>query len=188
MGLSFTIAAGPRQRSHSQVWVPRTHDHILLSRLPKPGGPGPRIYIPQEQGGSVIPPGTGFPFLRLLRLAGIRWRHSNSPPHGAVIRNRIPTLNSCYIAPTRTAQETSLPLLRVLSLPGKRVHGAVTLQWLWCCRLFTQPLLSNGSTCHNVIISCNLELDPRNDISLLSFATKILNAFLISATHTVCTA
>jgi hypothetical protein len=40
----------------------RTHDHILLShlRLPQPGGPGLCIYIPQEQGGSVIPPGTGF--------------------------------------------------------------------------------------------------------------------------------
>jgi hypothetical protein len=43
----------------------RTHDHILLSyfRLPQLGGPGPRIYIPQEQGGPVIPPGTGFPFV-----------------------------------------------------------------------------------------------------------------------------
>jgi hypothetical protein len=40
----------------------RTHDHILLShlRLPQPGGPGPCIYFPQEQGGPVIPPGTGF--------------------------------------------------------------------------------------------------------------------------------
>jgi hypothetical protein len=36
--------------------------HILLFhlRLPQPGGPGPRIYIPQEHGGPVIPPGTGF--------------------------------------------------------------------------------------------------------------------------------
>jgi hypothetical protein len=35
--------------------------HILLShlRLLQPGGPGPRIYIPQEKGGPVIPPGTG---------------------------------------------------------------------------------------------------------------------------------
>jgi hypothetical protein len=32
-------------------------------RLPQPGGPGPCIYIPQEQGGPVIPPGTGFPFV-----------------------------------------------------------------------------------------------------------------------------
>jgi hypothetical protein len=41
----------------------RTHDHILLShlRLPQPGGPGSRIYIPQEQSGPVIPLGTGFP-------------------------------------------------------------------------------------------------------------------------------
>jgi hypothetical protein len=28
-------------------------------RLPQPGGPGSRIYIPQEQGGPVIHPGTG---------------------------------------------------------------------------------------------------------------------------------
>jgi hypothetical protein len=48
-----------------------THDHILL---PKPGGPEPRIYISQEQGGPVITPGTGFPFRRLLRLAGLGWR------------------------------------------------------------------------------------------------------------------
>jgi hypothetical protein len=61
----------------------RTHNQILLShlRLPQPGGPGSRIYIPQEQGGPVIPPGTGFPFRRLLRLAGLRRRCSNPPPH-----------------------------------------------------------------------------------------------------------
>jgi hypothetical protein len=32
-------------------------------RLPQPGGSGPHIYILQEQGGSVIPSGTGLPFL-----------------------------------------------------------------------------------------------------------------------------
>jgi hypothetical protein len=40
-----------------------TQDHSLLSqllRLPQPGGPGPRIYIPQEQGGPDIPQGIGF--------------------------------------------------------------------------------------------------------------------------------
>jgi hypothetical protein len=46
-------------------------------RLPQPGGPGPRIFIPQEQGGPVIPPGTEFPFRRFLRLAGRRWRYSS---------------------------------------------------------------------------------------------------------------
>jgi hypothetical protein len=46
----------------------RTHDHILPSqlRLPQPGGLGPRMYIPLEQGGPVISPGAGFPFRRLL--------------------------------------------------------------------------------------------------------------------------
>jgi hypothetical protein len=39
----------------------RTHNHILLShlRLLQPGGPGPRIYISQEQGGPVIPSSIG---------------------------------------------------------------------------------------------------------------------------------
>jgi hypothetical protein len=69
----------------------RTHNHILLSymRLLQPGGPGPHIYILQEHGGPVIPPGTGFPFRRLLRLAGLRRRYTNPPPHGA---------NSCCIS------------------------------------------------------------------------------------------
>jgi hypothetical protein len=58
----------------------RTHYHILLyyMRLPQPGRPDPRIYIPQEQGGPVIPPDTVYTFRRLLRLAGPRWSYSNS--------------------------------------------------------------------------------------------------------------
>jgi hypothetical protein len=64
-----------------------THDHISLSQIrdtPKHGGPGPRIYIAQEQGGPVIPPCTGFPFCRLLRLAGSWWRYSNPHPRGVL--------------------------------------------------------------------------------------------------------
>jgi hypothetical protein len=39
----------------------RTRNHTLLPhlRLLQPGWPGSRIYIPQEQGRPVIPPGTG---------------------------------------------------------------------------------------------------------------------------------
>jgi hypothetical protein len=60
-----------------------THNHILLSQIqdPQPGGPGPHIYIPQEYGGPVIPPGTGFPFCCLVRLAGLRWKYLTLPPH-----------------------------------------------------------------------------------------------------------
>jgi hypothetical protein len=50
--------------------------------LPQPGGPGPRIYIPQEQGDPVIPPGTGFPFVASYDSQGLRWKYSNPPPHG----------------------------------------------------------------------------------------------------------
>jgi hypothetical protein len=76
LGLARAVILGTKSR--------RTHDHILSPNLtvPKPGGPGSRIYIPQEQRGPVIPPGTGFPFRRILRLAGLRWRYSNPRPHG----------------------------------------------------------------------------------------------------------
>jgi hypothetical protein len=49
----------------------RTRNHNLLSRLrlPQPRAPVSRIYIPQEQGGPIVPPGTGFPLRRLLRFA-----------------------------------------------------------------------------------------------------------------------
>jgi hypothetical protein len=53
MDLSFAIAAGPSQRSHSHVRVPRDswpHFTVSDSRLPQPGGLGPRIYIPTETG------------------------------------------------------------------------------------------------------------------------------------------
>jgi hypothetical protein len=85
MGLSFTIAAGPRQRSHSQVRVPRdSWPYVIVSdsRLPQRGGPGPRIYIPQEQGVPVKIPRYWAPFRPILRLAGLRWRYSTWPPHG----------------------------------------------------------------------------------------------------------
>jgi hypothetical protein len=87
-GLSFTTAAGPRQRNHSQVWdPPGPWPYFSVSDLilPQPGGPGHRMYISQEQSGPVIPPGTGFPFSRVLRLAGLWWRYSNPPPRGEII-------------------------------------------------------------------------------------------------------
>jgi hypothetical protein len=66
-----------------------TQDHTLLFqflRLPQPGGPGPRIYIPQEQGGPDIPPDTRFSFRHLfLQLTGLQWRYSILPPHGPTV-------------------------------------------------------------------------------------------------------
>jgi hypothetical protein len=90
MRLSFTIAAGPRQRSHSRFRVPRDswpHFTVSDSRLPQPGGPGPRIYIPQEQGGPVIPPGTEALSTRSLHSFewlgdSKQWLGSKRPWHG----------------------------------------------------------------------------------------------------------
>jgi hypothetical protein len=58
------------QCTHSMVHLSRTRNHILLSHLRflQPGGPGSHIYIPQEQGGPVIPPGTEVPVRHLLWL------------------------------------------------------------------------------------------------------------------------
>jgi hypothetical protein len=116
MGLSFTTAAGPHQRSHYQVRVPRDswpHFTVSDSRLPQPGGSDPRIYIPQEQGGPVVPPGTEFPFRRLLRLAGLRWRYQTPPPHGSEPSSKLFPLITPRHGPT---ENTALLLLRACML------------------------------------------------------------------------
>jgi hypothetical protein len=99
MGLPFTIATGPRQRSHSLVRVSGRDSwpHFIVSDSGhhQPRGSGPRIYIPQEQGGPIIPPGTRFSFRRLLRLAGLRWRYSIPPPHRRIASTDM-TINIYY--------------------------------------------------------------------------------------------
>jgi hypothetical protein len=78
MGLSFTIAASPRQRSHSQVRVlwdslpPFTVSNSSLSR--------PYLY-PPRRGWPGYAPRHWVHFRRLLRLAGLRWIFSTPPPH-----------------------------------------------------------------------------------------------------------
>jgi hypothetical protein len=41
--------------------------------LPQSWGPVPRIYTVLEPDSEAVPPGTGFPFRRLLQLGGLRW-------------------------------------------------------------------------------------------------------------------
>jgi hypothetical protein len=125
MGLPFTIAAGAPQRSHSRVRVPQDiwpYFTVSDSRLPQPGGPGPLISIPQDQGGPVILPGTGFPFRRLLRLAGLWWKYSNPPPYGwTSLLGFIPTISLFLYM-------YSLSLLgngSVKTSPRKRIHATI---------------------------------------------------------------
>jgi hypothetical protein len=49
--------------------------------------PNPRIYNPSGTGWPGYTPGTGFPFRRHLRLAGLRFRYSTPPPHGILRRS-----------------------------------------------------------------------------------------------------
>jgi hypothetical protein len=67
MGLSFTIAAGPRQRSQSQVQVPRTHIFYCLKFETPPTwrATSPYIYLP----------GTGW-----SGYTPRHWVPSSSPP------------------------------------------------------------------------------------------------------------
>jgi hypothetical protein len=62
-GLSFTIAAVPRQRRHFRVRVPRNSStfYCLRFQTSPTWRARSRIYIPQGQGGLDIYPGIGFP-------------------------------------------------------------------------------------------------------------------------------
>jgi hypothetical protein len=60
-GLTFTIAARPRQCSHFRVW--------------DPWDSWPFFTVSDSR----------LPFRRLLRLAGLRWRYSIPPPHGSTV-------------------------------------------------------------------------------------------------------
>jgi hypothetical protein len=106
-GLSFTIAAGPRQRSHSRVRVLWNSHHILLPHI------------------------RDFPFRRLLRLAGSRWKYSTPPSHRSDFVVPIVILKTHRHGPSRKPRFQ---------------------QYLYFCAsilcsgdVFTKPLLRNGS-------------------------------------------
>jgi hypothetical protein len=131
MGLSL------RQRSHSQVqfpqdsWSPST---VSDSRLPQPGGPGPLIYIPHEQGGLVIPPGNWFRFCCLLQLTGLWWRYLTPPPHS---RTGLILFCTTYIVSRQTHRKhIHCPTMGICELHRKHL-------FLSCC--IYSALHSNGS-------------------------------------------
>jgi hypothetical protein len=149
MGLSFTIAVGPLQRSHSWVRVPRDswwHFTVSDSRLPNLEGQVP-IFVSQDQDGPVILPGSGYPFRSLLRLAGLQWKYSNRPPHGLVrtgslrvqiwTRNFPSTKQECYLLETfgvqRLRESDSSNSFFETKGPGNGMLLASLLQTLWRC-------------------------------------------------------
>jgi hypothetical protein len=123
MGLQFTVAAGPHQRSHSQVRLLRDlwpHFTVSNSRLPQPGGPGPRIYILQKQG---CPQALGSLFVASYYSQG----------YGGGIRPYLHETNCCfnwfsYEPFARTEYKTPFPkiplMLHTYPLPRERVYRA----------------------------------------------------------------
>jgi hypothetical protein len=66
MRLSFTIATGTRQRSHSQARVPQdswSHFTVSGSRFPQSAGSGSRIYSPRNRVAQLYTQGLGFLFV-----------------------------------------------------------------------------------------------------------------------------
>jgi hypothetical protein len=94
-GLSFTIVAGPRQRSHSRVRIQWDSWPILLSQI------------------------RNFPFCRLLRIAVLRWRWMNSSLHGRLHRLAVSMENVCCLfISTETFVESSFTRRRLLYWVG----------------------------------------------------------------------
>jgi hypothetical protein len=99
MGLSFTIAAGPRQRSHSQVRIPRDswpHFTVTYSRLLYPGEPGPRIYIRRNKVARLHPQALDY-WLNSILVPYI------TPWHGPRIKHRsllssVVSVGTCLFA------------------------------------------------------------------------------------------
>jgi hypothetical protein len=145
MGVSFTIGAGPRQSSHSQVRLRRgswPHFTVSDSRLPSPLGPSSRIYILQEEGCPAVTPGIGFPFRHLLRLARLRWRYSNPPPYGIQLRQLRSSIASRYIASAQKEYNT-LPPTVALSLHVYLFLSNGPLFWCVDARLLCYCLATN---------------------------------------------
>jgi hypothetical protein len=133
--------------SHSQIRVPRnswSHFTVSESRLPQPGGPGPRAYIPQGRGGPIIPQDTGLTFRRLLRLAELRWKHSTLRAHRICLGSPSSLQDN---SSARTTQKTrSLCCCRGVFTASlhSNVRGTDHIVLLLVCACMLLALLSNG--------------------------------------------
>jgi hypothetical protein len=107
-----------------------------LESNPQPGGPGLCIYVPQWQGGPVIPPGTGFLFRRLLLLAGLQWRYSNPPPRGTISYSLPWNINIKAIPVTDRRGPYGSETSRLPHFLDNPVH-----RWRWGCQPYALAAL-----------------------------------------------
>jgi hypothetical protein len=84
----------------------------------------------------LYPSGAGFPFRRVLRLAGLRWRYSNPPPQGV---DQHAELIACLIDTTPTEKTLRLTVLLIVACVF--IDGGMCLHS--CCLV---TAISSGST------------------------------------------
>jgi hypothetical protein len=131
-GLSFTISAGPRQRSHFWVRVPREswpYFTVSGSRFPNLVRQAPVWIYPRNRDAQLY----------LQALGSLFVAFYDSQGYG--------TLNSAYIASGRTPRKTlsqECVLIGPLPSNGCPIVESVTTG------LFTEPLPSNGHMRHNI--------------------------------------
>jgi hypothetical protein len=156
MGLSFTIAAVPRQRSHSQVLVPRdSWPNFTLSdlRLLQPGGPSPRICLPQGTGWPGCTPRHWVPFSSppTIRRATVEVFDLSST-HS---QRTIDSLCSIRTDHTKNASPNSSYIVATCNYRTDRVGNiASPLLYFFALRayclsmgVFAKPSPSNGCLC-----------------------------------------
>jgi hypothetical protein len=132
MGLSFTIAAGPRQRRHSQFRVPQDSWPYFTasdSKPPQTWGPVPRIYIPRNRVDRLYPQVLGSLFIASYDPQG----------YGGSIRPRLqlawgPRYIASRLTQKKTPPATVFLLLWAISLRRSGYRWPV-----W------RPLLSNST-------------------------------------------
>jgi hypothetical protein len=146
MGVPFTIAAGPRQSSHSQVQVSQDswpHFTVLDLRLPQPGGPGPCIYIPQEQVDQLYRQALGSLFVTSYDSrgyggslhTGFNWGQSQSHRQSYFTTSGLPPISlSWRQAPLSPTTRDFFPQLNPCSI-SPYVTSSLTRRWVCLLRI-----------------------------------------------------
>jgi hypothetical protein len=133
-------------------------------RLPQPRRPGPLIYISQEQGGPVIPPGTGSIFVVSYGSQGYGGGILTRPHTRVHKKTDLLQVKSSYI--TTDGQPASISWCYA---PISHPRGSnAKHRPLYCCMLFTEPYHStaSGSTNQEPPFCCvgNASRLPNNDL------------------------